>query len=82
MENVQSKYGDRAFAPSGPKLWYALPAHIRNCDTIGAFMTALKTILNLIIRNWYLIYRLNFIIFTIYILFLKLCVKCLELYCT
>ena len=36
----KNKYGDRAFSRSAPKLWNALPTHIRNCDTICAFKTA------------------------------------------
>lgn len=42
---TKKKYGDRAFATCGPKLWNALPAKIRDCDTLDCFKVALKTYL-------------------------------------
>jgi len=27
-----SSYGDRCFAAAGPRLWYSLPAHLRQTD--------------------------------------------------
>ena len=41
----QRKYGARAFAICGPQLWNSLPLPIRQCQTISAFKTVLKTYL-------------------------------------
>lgn len=36
-------YGDRAFSRCAPKLWNALPLHVRQSNTTAAFKSALKT---------------------------------------
>ena len=36
-------YGDRAFCVAGPKLWNQLPESIKNCDSVSAFKSNLKT---------------------------------------
>ena len=35
--------GDRAFSVAGPKLWNALPLHVRSADSVGCFKSRLKT---------------------------------------
>ena len=35
--------GDRAFSVSAPTLWNSLPAHIRTCQSLESFKSALKT---------------------------------------
>ena len=40
---TKRKYGDRAFAVCGPRLWNDLPLHIRKCQTVASFKTAIKT---------------------------------------
>ena len=37
--------GDRAFSVAAPKLWNALPSHIKSSPTIAAFKSNLKTYL-------------------------------------
>ena len=41
----QKKYGERAFCAAGPKLWNYLPLHIRQCNSVAAFKSSLKTYL-------------------------------------
>lgn len=36
-------FGDRSFSCAGPKLWNALPLHIRKAGSVQAFKTGLKT---------------------------------------
>jgi len=36
-------YGDRAFSVAAPKLWNALPTHIRSADSLNIFKRDLKT---------------------------------------
>ena len=36
-------YGDRCFRSIAPKLWNALPKHVRDCRTLCAFKKSLKT---------------------------------------
>ena len=40
---TRQRYGDRAFSVAGPKLWNALPEHIRTSNSVNIFKTALKT---------------------------------------
>ena len=40
---TKKKYGERAFAVAGPRLWNELPLRIRECPTVTAFKTAIKT---------------------------------------
>ena len=42
LQEPRSNNGD-SFAICAPKLWNHLPAHIKNCNTLSAFKTALKT---------------------------------------
>ena len=37
--------GDRAFAAVAPKLWNALPLHLRSADSVDSFKNVLKTFL-------------------------------------
>ena len=37
------RYGDRSFPIIAPKLWNALPAEIRNCNSLESFKRSLKT---------------------------------------
>ena len=36
-------YGDRCFVTAAPKLWNALPAGIKDCNTLSSFKKLLKT---------------------------------------
>ena len=36
-------FGDRSFSSAGPKLWNALPLHLRQAGSVQAFKTGLKT---------------------------------------
>ena len=38
-----TKFGDRAFAISGPQAWNGLPTNVRNSMTLSTFKAALKT---------------------------------------
>ena len=38
-----NSFSDRSFAICAPKLWNHLSTHIKNCTTLSAFKTALKT---------------------------------------
>ncbi len=51
------KWGDRAFATAGPRLWDSLPLHIRLAPSISAINSALKTYLYYVAFNtpWSLI---------------------------
>ena len=40
---TKKKYGERAFAVAGPRLWNELPLCIRECATFNSFKTAIKT---------------------------------------
>ena len=40
---AQKTCGDRSFGVMGPQLWNALPAHVKDCDTLGSFKKQLKT---------------------------------------
>jgi hypothetical protein len=40
---AKRKYGERAFAVCGPRLWNTLPLHVRKCPKLTSFKTALKT---------------------------------------
>ena len=42
---VYSRYGDRAFGNSAPRLWNRLPAHVKDSKTTSAFKSSLKTLL-------------------------------------
>ena len=42
---VKTKYGDRAFSHSGPKLWNLLPQYVRSQDDTGVFKKTLKSFL-------------------------------------
>ena len=42
---VKTKYGRRTFSYVGPKLWNALPLHIRSEECIDKFKTQVKTLL-------------------------------------
>ena len=35
-------FGDRAFAVHAPRLWNILPEHIKNCESLESFKSALK----------------------------------------
>ena len=41
----KSKYGKRIFDYAGPKLWNALPFHIRTEENISKFKKNIKTLL-------------------------------------
>lgn len=43
VPRTRTLWGDRSFQAAGPRLWNALPASIRQSDTLTAFKTALKT---------------------------------------
>ena len=46
IEENNARYkrtGDRAFSVSAPKLWNALPEHVKNCETLNCFKKTLKT---------------------------------------
>ncbi len=43
VPKTRTSWGDRSFRKAAPKLWNALPARIRQSDSINAFKTALKT---------------------------------------
>ena len=38
-----SKFGDRRFSVSGPRLWNDLPTYINNAESLTQFKTLLKT---------------------------------------
>ena len=42
VPRAASKFGDRAFAISGPLMWNSLPMTVRNCSTLSNFKSALK----------------------------------------
>ena len=42
---TRNKYGKKAFAVAGPRLWNALPLHIRKSATVTGFKTLIKTFL-------------------------------------
>ena len=43
VPRTKRKVGDRAFAVSAPRLWNALPADLRNSDSLNTFKRGLKT---------------------------------------
>ena len=44
--SIQKTYGDRAFAVAGPRLWNALPMHMRQPGiSLATFKKSLKTYL-------------------------------------
>ena len=45
VPRVQTSYGDRAFSNVAPRLWNALPLHLRTCQTINYFKAHLKHLL-------------------------------------
>ena len=44
-QRTKSRFGDRAFCNSAPRLWNSLPLTLRCSDTINSFKTGLKTYL-------------------------------------
>ena len=42
---MKTKHGERTFAYAGPRLWNALPVHVRSEEKIVEFKTKVKTIL-------------------------------------
>ena len=44
-KHVNSKHGQRTFDYVGPRLWNALPVHIRSEEDVGKFKGLLKTLL-------------------------------------
>ena len=45
VPRMRSKYGDRAFACAGPRLWNALPVDIRLLDSLDTFKSRVKHLL-------------------------------------
>ena len=45
MKRVNTKYGRRTFDYAGPKLWNALPLHVRVEENIDSFKRQVKTVL-------------------------------------
>jgi len=43
VPRAASKFGDRAFAISGPLMWNSLPTTVRNSSTLSNFKSALKS---------------------------------------
>jgi len=44
VPRAATKFGDRAFAISGPLMWNSLPTTVRNSCTLSNFKSALKTL--------------------------------------
>ena len=44
-KRVNTKYGKRTFSYAGPKLWNALPLHVRTEEKIETFKRQVKTLL-------------------------------------
>ena len=44
-KSAKTKYGKRTFSYAGPRLWNALPLHIRSEENIDKFKTQVKTLL-------------------------------------
>ena len=44
-EKMEKSFGDRSFSVTAPTLWNALPASLRNIDSILTFKSCLKTYL-------------------------------------
>jgi len=42
VRRSNNTFGDRCFATAGPRLWNTLPAHLRQCDSLGQFKRLLK----------------------------------------
>ena len=42
---VKTKYGKRTFQYAGPRLWNALPLHVRTMESVEGFKREVKTIL-------------------------------------
>ena len=43
VPRAATKFGDRAFAISGPLMWNSMPTTVRNSSTLSNFKSALKT---------------------------------------
>jgi len=43
VRHSNSTFGDHCFASTGPHLWNRLPAHLRQCDSLGQFKWLLMT---------------------------------------
>jgi hypothetical protein len=57
-----STVGDRAFSSYAPRLWNSLPLHIKICDNVESFKSALKTYLfNIYYECWYIIISVFYI---------------------
>ena len=42
-QNLNILGGDRSFPVAAPRLWIALPHHVKSCQTIDSFEKCLKT---------------------------------------
>ena len=45
IKHVKSRYGKRTFDYTGPRLWNALPVHIRSEEDVEKFKGMVKTLL-------------------------------------
>ena len=42
-KTAMKRYGDRAFSVAGPVLWNAIPASVKDCQSVASFKRNLKT---------------------------------------